>query len=217
MQPHQPYVFMGGTFDPVHNGHLRTALELQQWLDVPAIHLVPSRSPVHRGVPGCTAQQRLEMLQLAVADEPALVADDREIRSAQDSYTLYTLQGLRQELGVTVPICMIMGMDAYHTLPDWHEWQAFIQYCHLLVVARPGYQPDAASALADFSRKHRAEAPEQLWQAPAGRILFHQLTPLGISATQVRTAINSGVSPRYLLPDPVWHYIQSHHLYGLTN
>ncbi|MDF2181712.1 nicotinate-nucleotide adenylyltransferase [Neptuniibacter sp. CAU 1671] len=213
----QPYVFMGGTFDPVHNGHLRTALELQQWLQVARVHLIPSGAPVHRDSPGCTADERLAMLQLATDDEPALTVDAREVESDKASYTLFTLESLRAELGADTPIVMIMGMDAYQTLPSWYEWRAFIDYCHILVVARPGYRPDPSPELAELTEKHLATTPEQLWQTAAGSIVFHELTPLGISATQVRDLIATGASPRYLLPDPVWHYIQSHHLYGLTS
>jgi len=212
-----PYVFMGGTFDPVHNGHLRTALELRQWLDVARVCLIPSKMPVHRDIPGCTPEQRLEMLQLAVADEPTLTVDDREIRSDQPSYSLLTLESLRAELGPDKPICMVMGMDAYQTLPSWHQWQRFVDFAHIIVVGRPGYRFTPAPALRAFTERHGTDSVPSLHQQPAGRILIHELTPLGISATRIRQQIAQGESPRYLLPDVVWNYIQTNRLYGFNN
>jgi nicotinate-nucleotide adenylyltransferase len=211
----QPLVFMGGTFDPVHNGHLRTALELKQWLGVDQVCLIPSGAPVHRDQPGCTPQQRLAMVHLAVRDEPALCADAREIESDEPSYSLLTLQALRRERGESCPIIMTMGMDAYQTLPGWYEWQSFLDYAHILVLARPGYEGTGSDArLADFTRRHQASEVGELLQQPAGRVHIQELTPLGISATQIRRLIAQGQSPRYLLPEPVWHYIQQHKLYG---
>lgn len=211
------YVFMGGTFDPIHNGHLRTALEIQQWMGVKHICLIPSKDPVHRSTPGRSANQRLAMVRLAVENEPALVADDREVCSDKPSYSLHTLLSLRQELGEQYPICMIMGMDAYQTLPSWHEWEKFIELAHLIVVKRPGYEEPDCNVLGEFTKKHRTKSIEHVLTSPAGAVLFHELTPLGISATQIRQTITRGDSPRYLFPDSVWHYIQDNRLYGLTN
>lgn len=210
-----PLVFMGGTFDPVHNGHLRTALELQQWLAVEQVCLIPSGAPVHRDQPGCTAQQRLEMVQWAVADEPALCADPREVESDEPSWTLLTLQALRQERGQDCPIIMTMGMDAFQTLDRWHRWQEFLQYAHILVIARPGYEATSlTSVLQIVLHQHGSPDYRLLLQRPAGLVHIQELTPLGISATQIRQLIASGQSPRYLLPEPVWHYIRQHELYG---
>lgn len=215
--PDNAYVFMGGTFDPIHNGHLRTALELQQWLGIQQVHLIPSKTPVHKGKPGTSADQRLAMAQLAVSSEPSLVVDDREIRSSKPSYSFYTLQGLREQLGESVSISMIMGMDSYQTLPSWLEWQRFLELCHLIVLQRPGYQLSETSAMVEYTRKHQAIDVTEIFSEPAGKVLIHELTPLGISATQIRQTIESGASPRYLIPDQVWQYIQENRLYGLTN
>jgi nicotinate-nucleotide adenylyltransferase len=211
------YVFMGGTFDPIHNGHLRTALELQQWMGVEKVCLIPSRDPVHRKTPGRTAEQRLEMVELAVADEPALAVDKREVLSTQPSYSLHTLESLRRELGENVSLCMIMGMDAYQTLPHWHEWRRFTDFAHLLVVKRPGYSLPQCDVLNEFTEKHQTTSLQQVLSTPAGCVLFHELTPIGVSATQIRQTIAQGHSPRYLFPDQVWQYIQDNRLYGLTN
>ncbi|WP_432696794.1 nicotinate-nucleotide adenylyltransferase [Marinobacterium sp. YM272] len=217
MPENAPFVFMGGTFDPVHNGHLRTALEIQQWLDIPEVCLIPSKMPVHRDEPGCTSEQRLAMVELAVADEPSLTADDREILSDKPSYSLLTLESLRQELGAARPLCMVMGMDAYMTLSKWHQWERFIDLCHILVVTRPGYPLALDHGMRAFTEQHAANSKAELLSAPAGKVLIHELTPLGISATQIRHLVASGRSPRYLMPDAVWDYIQSNRLYGFQN
>lgn len=213
----EPYVFMGGTFDPIHHGHLRTALEIQQWMGVAQVKLVPTGKPVHKDEPGRSAAQRLAMVELAVAGESALVADDREVCALQASYTLYTLQSLRAELGEKVPICMIIGMDSYQGLPGWREWERFTDFAHLIVVKRPGYDLPETDLLTAFTRKHETTSLEHLLSTAAGNVLFHELTPLGISATQIRETIARGESPRYLLPDTVWNYIQTNRLYGLDN
>jgi len=213
-----PLVFMGGTFDPVHNGHLRTALELQQWLGVERVCLIPSGEPVHRKTPGCSAAERLAMVQLAVADEPALCADAREVEADEPSYSLLTLQSLRQSRGPACSIIMTMGMDAFQTLESWHRWQSLLDYAHILVIARPGYAvADLSPGLQVFLQQHGCCDHTALLQQPAGLVCIQELTPLGISATQIRRLIASGQSPRYLLPEPVWHYIRQHQLYGFNS
>lgn len=210
------YVFMGGTFDPIHNGHLRSALEVQQWLGVDQVQLMPARVPVHKQAPGRDAAQRLAMLETAVADTSALVADSREIQSLQPSYTLFTLQALRQQLGPDLPVCMVMGMDSLLNLPRWHGWQQFSELCHVLVLTRPGYSFVPDGELAEFMAQHQTGRRDDLFTAPSGRVLLHEQTPLDISATQIRALIAAGESPRYLLPDAVWQYIKQHQLYGYT-
>ncbi|MGB0466092.1 MAG: nicotinate-nucleotide adenylyltransferase [Pontibacterium sp.] len=207
-------VFMGGTFDPIHNGHLRTALEIQQWLNVEQVRLVPSKSPVHRGEPGCTSEQRLAMVRQSVENEAALVADAREVESEQLSYTWLTLQSLRQEIGEQRPLCLVMGMDVYLSLSGWHQWQHFLDYCHIIVVARPGYQFAPDDTMARYTALHAVTDKHCLLQNPCGHVLIHEMTLLGISATQIRRLVASDQSPRYLLPDPVWTYIKKHNLYG---
>ncbi len=210
------HVFMGGTFDPIHNGHLRTALELQQWMGVERVCLVPSRKPVHREAPGSSSEARLAMAQLAVADEPALAVDDREVCSGQPSYSYLTLRSLRAELGPDRPLCMVLGMDAYLGLPSWHHWQELIELCHIIVVRRPGYIYEPDPGMARFTRAHETTSLATVLGSPCGRVLMHELTPLSISATQIRQLVAKGLSPRYLCPDPVWHFIQQHRLYGLN-
>jgi len=207
------YVFMGGTFDPVHNGHLRTALEIQQWLAVDCVHLMPSKRPVHREVPGCRAKDRLAMVELAVQNEPALHCDAREIESDKDSYTVYTLADLRKELGTRQPVCMVLGMDAFLGLDSWHRYEDLMSLCHIMVVARPGYALAPNAVLADLLEKHQVATKTALLREPNGHILIHELTPLDVSATEIRLLLNQGKSPRYLLPDAVLNYIEEKQLY----
>jgi nicotinate-nucleotide adenylyltransferase len=213
-RPADAFVFMGGTFDPVHNGHLRTALEIQQWMGVERVCLIPSRVPVHRDQPGCTSEQRLAMLRLAVEREPALCVDDREVRSEQPSYSLLTLQSLRAEIGPPRPLCMVLGMDAYLGLPSWHGWEQLLDYCHIIVVCRPGYVYEPDERMRRFRRAHETRSLNTVLSSACGRVLMHELTPLSISATQIRQLVAKGLSPRYLCPDPVWHYMQQHNLYA---
>lgn len=214
MQINEPFVFMGGTFDPVHHGHLRTALEIQQWLQVSQVSLIPSGEPVHRNSPGCSAAHRLAMATLAVADAASLQVDAREVNSSEPSFSALTLASLRDELGSERPICMVMGMDAYLTLPQWKDWHTFLSLCHIIAVARPGYQYQPVAQMDAFTRQYALKSPQQLTEKPCGGVLIHELTPLGISATQIRKLIRHGYSPRYLLPDQVWDYIKQHQLYS---
>lgn len=210
----QAFAFMGGTFDPIHYGHLRTALELKQWLGVAQVCLIPAKLPVHRQAPGCNSAQRLAMVRLAVADEAALTVDDCEVAAERPSYSVLTLQQLRQRIGPQAPLCMIMGMDAYLGLNRWHQWQRILELAHILVVARPGYRFHPGAEMAAFTASHQVTSKAQLLAKPCGLVLIHELTPLAISATEIRRQIAQGESPRYLLPDPVWRYIQNNRLYG---
>lgn len=210
-------VFMGGTFDPIHNGHLRTALEIEQWLGVNQVTLIPSKAPVHRLQPERTGQQRLDMVRLAVADEPGLFADDREVMSENASYTVLTLESFRREVGEKTPVCMVLGMDAYLSLPQWDRWQELLTLCHVVVVKRPGWVYAPCEQMQDISRKHETKDLKRLLTSAAGHVIFRELTPLGISATQIRQLVRDGCSPRYLIPDAVWDYIQKNKLYGFNN
>jgi nicotinate-nucleotide adenylyltransferase len=211
------HVFMGGTFDPIHNGHLRTALEIQQWLGVDYVNLMPSKRPVHREAPGCRAQDRLAMVELAVHNEPALRCDSREIDSDQASYSVYTLAGLRKELGANQPVCMVLGMDAFLGLDLWHCYEDIMSLCHIIVVARPGYALTPNKVVADLLKKHQATAREALLGKPHGHIVIHELTPLDISATDIRSLLQKGLSPRYLLPEAVLDYIEKMQLYKASD
>ncbi len=206
----------GGTFDPVHFGHLRMALELKQRLGLSDMRLVPASLPPHREAPGSSAEHRLAMLKLAVAQDGVLRVDDRELRRAGPSYTFDTLRELRGELGAETALVWAMGVDAFAQLHTWHRWRELLDLASIAVVARPGAALPSVGPVADLLRGHRVPDARALAEHPAGRVAVLELTPLGISATQIRHLIGQGLAPRYLLPDSVWHYIQEHQLYGAS-
>ena len=207
-------VIFGGTFDPVHHGHLRSALELAEVLEVNQVDLIPSRDPVHRAGTDAPAFERLQMLEQATASEPSLVINRIELDAQRESYTLFTLQELRAQLGPDTALILVVGMDAFQGLESWKGWEELLDYAHLLVLKRPGYQPHFSDRLHDLYQQRSVPLLEELRQSPAGKICLFEQTPLEVSATQVRQLIAAGASPRYLIPDAVWDYIQEKELYG---
>ncbi|MGD8175745.1 nicotinate-nucleotide adenylyltransferase [Marinimicrobium sp. ARAG 43.8] len=203
---------LGGTFDPVHLGHLRMALEAREALALDEVRLLPCHQPPHRAAPNVDSAQRTEMLRRALADCPTLALDDRELRRDGPSYTVDTLQSLRQSEGDDARLVWILGGDAFLGLTQWHRWQALLDYAHLLVIDRPGWSLPAKGELAEWLDRHRV-APDDLLDTPAGAVAVQSLRLLPISATEIRSLIREGRSPQFLLPEPVWHYIRQHRLY----
>jgi nicotinate-nucleotide adenylyltransferase len=207
---------LGGTFDPIHFGHLRLAEELAQQLDLGEVRFIPSGRPWHRDVPGATPQQRLEMVQLAIAGNPRFRLDGREVSSAAPGYTVETLASLRQELGADRPLCLLVGADAFLGLATWHRWQELFELAHIVVAQRPGFSllmEHMDDVLKAALEGRMSSDPRHLQSTPCGKVLACPITPLDISATHIRVAIKAGKSPRYLLPDAVVDYIQTHNLY----
>lgn len=203
---------LGGTFDPIHYGHLRTALELLQELGLREVRLIPCREPPHRAAPQATASQRLAMVKRAVRDQPGMVVDERELRRDGPSYTVLTLRSLREEFPAT-PLCMIVGKDAFAGLDKWWHWREIFDLSHLVVVDRPDGRPEARGELGALCDQRRAESPAELSRRAAGLVLTWHVTPLQISATKIRAMIAAGASPRYLLPDPVLAVIEAQAIY----
>ena len=203
--------YFGGTFDPVHLGHLRLALELKQQLPLDEMHLLPCHLPPHRPTPGATSAQRVAMLELALADCPELQLDKRELERDTPSYTYDTLAELRAELGADVSLVFCMGTDSYAQLHTWHRWRELLDLAHLLVVARPGWELPDEGPLADLLAK-RGELCD-LRAAPAGRLVLTATRLLPISASEIRQLVAADLSPQFLLPDNVWHYIRTQGLY----
>jgi len=197
---------LGGTFDPIHYGHLRTAVDVAQALDLDSIRLIPLRDPPHRERPATPAPLRLKMVRAAVAGDPLFQVDDREMRRPGKSYTLDTLQELRRELGER-PLCLLLGGDAFRGFPDWHRPERILDLAHLVVMQRPG-EPHPAL----YPERHQDD-PSRLRQSLGGCILFQPVTQLEISATRIRDLVNAGLSPRYLLPEPVLHIVHRKGLY----
>lgn len=203
---------LGGTFDPVHIGHLRSALEVAEFMALDELRLIPSARPPHRAAPQVTAADRLAMVELAVAGEPLLRVDDRELKRDKPSYTVDTLESLRAELAADDQLFLLLGWDAFCGLPSWHRWQALLEHCHILVLQRPDADSDAPEALRDLLAARSSHDPLSL-QGPGGQISFIWQTPLAVSATQIRSLLASGKSVRYLLPDAVLTYIHAQGLY----
>lgn len=207
------HVIYGGTFDPVHHGHLRLALEVSQQLGSVPVDLVPCHIPPHRGETGATPEQRLRLLELAIAHEPCLSVDDRELRRGGESYTADTLRQLRSELGAEVPLVMVVGTDAFAGFDRWNEWQQIPDLAHIVVVRRPGVTLDPEGEPARLLAQRGVDSAEALNAQVAGHVL--ELNPpwLDISATGIRERIGTGRSARYLVPDAVLAEIQSMGLY----
>lgn len=203
----------GGTFDPVHYGHLRTALEVKEAVGLDEIRFIPCREPPHRQAPAASPAQRCKMLELALAqNEPGWVIDSRELRRAGPSYMVDTLASLRAELGHT-PLCLIVGLDAFRGLCSWHQWPRLFELAHFIVMHRPGVEPDLPDHLAAEVETRRVSDPRQLERSEAGRVFYVDVVQLDISATQIRQALGTGKSARYLTPDAVLHFIHGEGLY----
>jgi nicotinate-nucleotide adenylyltransferase len=215
-----PLGVCGGTFDPIHLGHLRLAEEARESLGLGQVRLIPSGQPPHRQAPGTDAEDRLAMVRLAAAGNPGLMVDESEVRACQTSYTVPTLERLRDELGPTRPLVLILGADAFEGLPSWHRWEELFDLAHIAVANRPGFAPHGrrwpgvlSPALEAACRSRLGQDPARLAAAPAGQVLAFDMTPLAISASLIRGLLKAGHSARYLLPEPVLDYIQSHQLY----
>jgi nicotinate-nucleotide adenylyltransferase len=205
----------GGTFDPVHYGHLRCAQELLQDLPLDEVRLVPCRIPPHRDTPHANVEQRLRMLKAALDGAPGLRVDDRELSREGLSYTVDTLHSLRTELGST-PLCLIVGMDAFNALDRWHRWQELIDLAHIVVAHRPGWMPPQTGAVAELLNRHVAQSSTELHAQPAGCILPWPITALAISSSAIRAQVTAGKSPRFLVPEAVARIIAAEGLYGAT-
>lgn len=207
----------GGTFDPVHYGHLRTALEVKEALNLSEVRFVPARLPPHRAPPVASPEARREMLELALAGAPmGFALDLRELERPGPSYMVDTLVSLRRELGA-VPVCLLLGMDAFLGLPAWHRWQEIFQLAHLVVMARPGFKPEFSPVLTRELDRRRVENCARLRETISGAIYFQPVTLLGISSTFIRSALADGRSPKYLLPDRVLALICQRGYYQHTN
>jgi nicotinate-nucleotide adenylyltransferase len=197
----------------VHFGHLRVALDVVEALGLERVHLVPLNVAVHREQPQAAGALRLAMLQVAVADEPRLVADGRELERAGGSYSVDTLRSFRAEFGPRRPLCLLLGGDAFNGFLGWHQPHEIAALAHLVVMQRPGYRLPEDPALQALVAQRRAATVADLAAAPAGRILFQPVTQLAVSASDIRARVAQGRSARYLTPAAVLALIAEHALY----
>lgn len=209
----QPLAVMGGTFDPIHHGHLRSALELRQTLSLARVLLMPCGVPPHRGAPVASSHHRAAMVALALADEPGLVLDRRELERPGPSFTVDSLLEIRAEIGSARSLSIIVGTDALAGIDSWHRWREVPELANIIVMARPGWQMPESGQLWQWVSQYRADEHETPAVAPAGKIFIQELRQLDIAASDIRQLMASGGSPRYLLPEPVLAYIKENHLY----
>lgn len=210
---------LGGTFDPVHYGHLRLAQEVADQLRLSEVCFVPSGKPPHRAAPGASAGDRLAMVRMAVAGNPLFRVDDRELRRDGPGYTVDTLRELRQQAGVARPLVLLTGADAFLDLATWSRWHQLFDLAHIAVAYRPGFPVDGWHArmpqpLAAEYQARLMRQPLGVHTAPAGGVVVVPIAALDISATLIRDSLRRGTSTRYLLPDTVIQYIQEHNLYS---
>jgi len=213
-----PIGIFGGTFDPIHHGHLRLAEEVAETAKLGEVRFLPSGTPPHRSRPGADAQDRLEMVRLATAGNARFSVDDRELKRVGPGYMFDTLTDLRGEFGANRPLALLLGADAFLDLATWRRWHDLFGLAHIIVAYRPGFPIDTWQSrmpepLAHEYASRHMHQPLNVHLAPAGGIAAVSMTGLDISATFVRTAVGAGSSARYLLPDSVLDYIRSRGLY----
>ncbi len=197
-----PIGLFGGTFDPVHYGHLRTAFEVLQQLSLDEVRFIPCGDPPHRGITFADATTRLRMVQLATREQPEFVVDDRELKRDGPSFTVDTLDSIRRE-SPGRSLCLIVGMDAFLGLPGWHRWDEILGYAHMVVAHRPGWQAPSEGVLGELLAERRAERVEDLHVAECGSIYIQAVTQLEIASTEIRRLVGAGRDPRFLMPDGV--------------
>jgi nicotinate-nucleotide adenylyltransferase len=202
----------GGTFDPVHFGHLRAALEAAERLAASEMRLLPAGDPPHRDPPVAAAAHRLAMLRRAADGHPGFTVDDREVRRPGPSWMVDTLDEIRDELD-EVPLVLCIGQDAANNLDRWRDWRRLFELAHLAVLRRPDARGAYREELRAQMLRRRVDDARELRLAPAGRVLSLAITQLDISATAIRERVSRGRSPAFLLPDAVAEYIRDHGLY----
>ncbi|MGZ8135803.1 MAG: nicotinate-nucleotide adenylyltransferase [Methylococcaceae bacterium] len=199
----------GGTFDPIHYGHLRSALEVKDRFGLTEVRLIPCSQPPHREQPVATARMRLQMLELAIKNQPCLIVDTRELQRRGPSYMVDTLQSLQQEFKDR-SLLLFIGADAFNHLTDWRQWRQLFDYAHIVVMTRPGF---TIQNLDNFFKNRLTDNKTELADNKAGKLYFQQITQLDISATAIRRMIAEKQNPGFLLPDAVIAYIRQHKLY----
>lgn len=212
-----PLGLLGGTFDPIHLGHLRLAEEARETLALEQVCFIPAGVPPHRSTPAAAPQHRLAMVRIATAGHLGYLVDDGEVTATGKSYTVLTLERLRARHGPARPLVLILGADAFLGITGWHRWTELFALAHIAVANRATHGSawlDERNAELHAATASRIESnPATLARAPAGSIIPFEMTPLAISASLIREHLRSGRSTRYLLPDSVLDYIQLHNLY----
>lgn len=200
----RPLAIFGGTFDPIHNAHLRVAWEAAEALDAD-VRLLPASIPPHRDQPQASARQRAALVRAALVGQDRLVLDTRELQREGPSYTIDTLIELRAEIGEVRPLVLLIGADAFAGLPGWHRWRELFDHAHVGVLTRPGHDGGVLpNELRTKIASRRCSDARAIHESPAGRVLPIAVTPLEISASQVRALLAAGREPRWLVPDALF-------------
>lgn len=199
----------GGTFNPIHYGHLRTALEVKEIFNLDELRLIPCAQPAHREAPLTSPEMRLTMLKMAVQNQPGLVIDRRELDREGVSYMIDTLKSIKSE-EPDQTLLLFIGTDAFKGLSGWHQWKQLFDYAHIVVITRPGNQ---LKSMSDFLLSKLTETSECLMRDKLGCLFFQSVTQLDISATDIRDRIGAGLNPRFLLPNNVIEFIKQKELY----
>lgn len=202
----------GGTFDPIHTGHLAVALQVQDALALDQLRLMPSHLPPHRTTPSASSEQRAAMVELAIAGYPKLSVDQRELARNRASYTIDSLREIRREEGESALLFFVMGMDSLNALDTWHEWQQLTDYAHLVVLARPGQNWPSADSVVGTWLASRLGSVTGLGLQACGTVLRLE-SDLAQSATAIRAAIRSKQPDQPWLLPTVARYIEDHQLY----
>jgi nicotinate-nucleotide adenylyltransferase len=209
----EPIGIFGGTFDPIHYGHLRTAFELWQSLRLAQVRFLPTGDPPHRDASLAPPELRLQMVQAAIAGQKAFMADDREMRRSGLSYSVDTLLDLRRDYPER-SLCLLLGMDAFLGMPHWHRWREIFELAHVVVAHRPGWKAPITGPLGEVMVDRGTGSVRDLHAAAAGRVYVHAVTQLEISSTELRQLIVAGRDLRYLVPDAVRELIMGSGCYA---
>jgi nicotinate-nucleotide adenylyltransferase len=201
----------GGTYDPIHYAHLRSALEVQEIFALSRVHFIPNATPPHRNQPAVCAENRKDMVELAIQNQPNFICDTRELQRHGKSYMVDTLASLRQDFPEQ-PLLLFIGTDAFNQLATWHQWQRLFTFAHVVVMTRPSFN---SQPLNDFLSICHTENKTDLANTLAGKLYFQAITQLDISATTIRQLIAQQRNPRFLLPDAVIDYITHNQLYQI--
>lgn len=208
-----PMGIFGGTFDPIHYGHLRTAFEMLQALSFDEVRFMPCGNPPHRSKPIANAALRLKMVQVAIEAQAGFVVDDRELLRDGPSYSVDTLSALREEFPLR-PLALIIGMDAFLELPKWYRWREILQLAHIVVAHRPGWRAPDMGPLGELLTNSGTHRIRDLHQAISGRIIIHDVTQLEISSNEIRDLVAARRDPRFLMPDGVRELIDQSGCYA---
>ncbi len=211
-----PIGIFGGTFDPIHYGHLRTALELQRRLSLAEVRFIPCAEPPHRTTVAAAGASRLDMVRSAIVDEPSFIVDDREFKRDGPSYSVETLSSLRSEFP-EASLCLLMGMDSFVGLPEWHRWEEITELSHIVVAHRPGWPAPEDGPLRELLHNLGTDDVTSLHNSPSGRVFVTPVTQLEISATELRDGLSAGLDPKFLLPDRVRKIIMKSGCYVQDN